>query len=518
MLQIVSAVFAILFLFVLPVNAQNGGSATARSSNRSPTSFVEPARYPLELVLPREAGSAPSPEDGTPTVSDAHRIYHAYPGLEYNIRSVVLGGSYPFQFQLSEAPDGMTINARTGEIRWPNPSGTRARPTITLTDAEGTARTSSWEIRIGTNGFHFVDSKNGNDSNTGSRESPWKTLKAIKANSSQGGIVYFRTGTYDTAALEPTGDNESGWRRAEFNGRVHSVQWIGYPGESPVIDNGYRNDRERGWFLRLQGATSNPVYVDGLEFVKARHIGLQFVSGVGDFAVFRRLAFHQIHEAIDGANSAGIMTLTNPQRPSWYSAFQDLDFHHNACGGIKQYSQRKLLWEDCRFRDSGIGPDLKADISRFEVRHCEFLGNSEIRAGLFGNMHPARGRDITGEIRYNRMLCLRPEQIAMDVNQDGLANEIHVYRNTFVGLVRVLNTDSADGPFRFERNVIVSDESGRERISFERVSDASRVVAKDNLTGPTSSQIVDPEGKLHGKYKSFMGQRGHEIPTMVRSK
>lgn len=483
---------------------------------------VEPARYPLELVLPRAADSSPAAGDGSPAISAGHRIFRAYPGLEYNIRAVVLGGSYPFQFRLTTAPAGMTIDARTGEIRWPEPAGVSAQPTITVTDAEGTVRTSTWEIRVAAEGFHFVDAARGDDANRGTREKPWKTLAPLKANPSPGGVVYLRGGTYQTASLQPTGDDAGGWKRAEFNGRVHPVQWIAYPGEKPIIDCGYRNDagpgkatgargKEMGWFIRLQGAANNPVYLDGLQFVKARHIGLQFVSGVGDFAVFRRLEFQQIQEVIDGGNSAGIMTLTSPQRPSWYSAFQDIDFHHNACGGIKQYSQRKLLWEDCRFRDSGIGPDLKSDVARFEVRRCDFTGNSEAHAGLFGNLHPARGRDITGEIRFNRMLCRRPEQIAMEVNQDGLANEIHLYRNTFVGVVRVLNTDREDGPFRFERNVIINADSGREGIILENSSDASRIMAKENLLGSPADSIVDGEGKLLGPHRAWVGQRGHEL-------
>ncbi len=342
MLQHLAIAFVVFFGLVRSAAAQNQGSPAPRNTGRPAADFVETARYPLELVLPRAADSSPSSDDGSPTVSGEHRIFRAYPAIEYNIRAVVLGGSYPFRFHLTDAPPGMTIDARTGEIRWPNPTGSRIRPTITVTDAEGTERSSSWEIRVGTESFRFVDAVRGEDSNNGTREKPWKTLAAVKANPSQGGVVYFRAGTYDTAALQPTGDDEGGWKRAEFNGRVHPVQWIAYPGEKPVIDSGYRNDSERGWFIRLQGAGNNPVYLDGLEFVKARHIGLQFVSGVGDFAVFRRLAIHQIHESINGANSAGIMTLTNPQRPSWYSAFQDIDFHHNPCGGIKQYSQRKL--------------------------------------------------------------------------------------------------------------------------------------------------------------------------------
>lgn len=110
---------------------------------------AEPARYPLELVSPREAGTSPSPDDGSPAIPAGHRIFRAYPGLEYNIRAVVLGGSYPFRFELSDAPAGMTIDSRTGEIRWPKPSGEQSRPTITVTDAEGTTRSSPWMIKVG---------------------------------------------------------------------------------------------------------------------------------------------------------------------------------------------------------------------------------------------------------------------------------------------------------------------------------------------------------------------------------
>ncbi len=98
----------------------------------------------------------------------------------------------------------------------------------------------------------------------------------------------------------------------------------------------------------------------------------------------------------------------------------------------------------------------------------------------------------------------------MEVNQDGLANGIHLYRNTFIGSVRVRNTDSEDGPFRFERNVIVSSDSGRDRIASEGVSDPSRIVTTDNLAGSPSDQLVNPEGKLLGKHRSLVGRRGHE--------
>jgi hypothetical protein len=497
--------FALLLVSVNGLLLPSTASPAAKGAPEA-----ERANYPLELVSPRAAGTSPSDEKGTPNIPAGHRIFRAYPGIEYNIRAVVIGGSYPYRFDLSDAPRGMTIHPRTGEIRWASPAGERVTPTVTVTDAEGDRRVSSWTITVTADGFRFVDAVRGSDDQPGTLEKPWKSLARIKSAGAAGEVVYFRQGTYRTTGMQ-TGGGDT-WTRVEFNGRVHPVQWLAYPGEQAVIDNDY-SKTDRGRFIRLSGSDASPVYLDGLEITNSWHIGLQFGSGSCDYAVFRRLSIHDIAEGIDGANSAGIMTLTSPADPSWYSAFQDNDFHHNAPGGIKQYSQRKLLWEDCRFRDSGDGPDLKSDVFRFEVRGCAFYNNRQSYAGLFGNMHPARGGQVTGEVRFNRMLCGdSPTVLAMDVNQDGLAGAIHLYRNTFVGTVRVRNTDGEDGPFYFSRNVIVNSNAGKDRITLEQVSDVARVRYADNLTGTPGDRIVDGEGNLTEAYKSYRGSRGHQIP------
>ena len=494
-------------------SATNGAATNgAATPDGGRSADAEPARYPLELVSPREAGTSPSSDDGSPAIPDGHRIFRAYPSLEYNIRAVVIGGSHPYRYSLENAPDGMTIDARTGEIRWPTPGGEQAQPKIIVTDAEGTTRSSSWTIEVRPGIFRFVDAVNGDDLNAGTHRSPWKTLAKVKSSEAVGAIVYFRTGVYKTTGMSTGGGDV--WTRVEFNGRVHPVQWLAYPGEKPVIDNDYSASGAPGSFIRLTGSSNSPVYLDGLEVTNTRHMALQYGSGSCDYPVFRRLSIHSIAEAIDGANSAGIMTLTSQGDPTWYAAYQDNDFHDNAPGGIKQYSQKKLLWEDCKFRDSGIGPDLKSDVVRFEVRGCTFAGNRQAMAGLFGNMHPARGGgQITGEIRFNLMLCGGSREMrALEVNQDGLANEIHIYRNTLLGVVNVRNTDQADGPFRFSRNVIVNVASGKDGISFENVSDPTRVVSTENLSGSPADGIVDAQGNLLGTYRSFLGKRGHLLP------
>jgi hypothetical protein len=502
------------------------GQLPARGQTSRSTPHIEPARYPLKLVSPRESGT--SPAEGSPAMPAGHRIFKAYPGLNYEIRAVTLGGAFPFRYALADAPSGMTVDPSTGLIRWPNPATGRVTPKLTVTDAAGTSITSAWTITVAADGYRFVDAEGGDDSHPGTREQPWKSLAAIREKGRPGEIVYFRTGTYATAGLPVSGGET--WERVEFNGRAHPVQWLAYPGEKPTFDAGYRANGDSksadamiaaGQFIRFSGSSEAPVYLDGLAITRARHIGLQFTSGTCDYGVFRKLDIHGIAQSIDGGNSAGVMTLTQPGRPSFYTAFQDCDFHDNACGGIKQYSQRKLLWEDCRFRDSGNGPDLKADVARFEARGCLFSGNRGRQAGLFGNLHPARGGEITGEIRFNRMLCggtsrlagvPASSQLALDVNQDGLANEIHIYRNTLVGGVCVRNTDAADGPFHFTRNVIINDGEGQDRIALEAVSAPDRVRYQENLAASSGDNLIDAEGKLKGAYRNYVGTHGHETP------
>lgn len=491
-----------------PTGGGGGGPVTLRSCR---VATPEPSVYPLELVSPRAAGSLPSSDPGTPPMLAGHRALKAYPGIEYNVRAVVIGGSFPYVFSLSGAPEGMTIDECTGEISWPTPSGTTAEPTITVTDAEGNQASSPWTITVGEAGFRFVDAANGSDANDGTLGSPWQTVAAVLGTTA-GAIVYFREGTYPTTGLPVDGGDT--WARVEIAAQETSVQWIAYPGESPTIDNGYQSAAVPGQFFRFSGDDVQPVYVDGFEVINGYDKGFQLGSWT-DFTTFRRLDVHGIAQAIDGSNSAGIMTLSSYEDAGLYGAYQDNDFHDNAPGGIKQYSQEKLLWEDNLFRDSGGGPDLKADVRRFEVRNCLFQNEPTETCGLFGNMNygisgTENGGDASGEIRYNLMLCLGGT--AQEVNQDGMAERIDLYRNTFIGDVFVRAADEEDGPFNFSRNVIVNPSTGIDHISFYESSSEDGVTYFENLSGSPSDGLVDENGLLTAASAVYRGSRGHEIP------
>ena len=380
---------------------------------------------------------------------------------------------------------------------------------MTVRDAEGTQVSSSWTISVTTTGFKFVDAVNGNDTADGSRGAPWRTLAKIHTSSTNADIVYFRTGTYTPAGIGRSSVG-SPWERVEF-GSTKSSQWIAYPGDAPVIDFGYVAGVDPSALIRFQASASTPVYLDGLEGRNFRNIGLQIISGASDYTIIRRMKLHHMVLGVDGENPAGIMWTSSYGDSTKYCAVQDSDFYTlNNGGALKVYSQNRMVIEDNLFRDSGSGFDLKAHVPRFDVRGNTFRNISG--SALFGNMNTSgSGEPASGEWRFNN-LNVPGAAFAIDVNQDGQAAEIHIYRNTIVGRAQVRNVDSADGPFRFRNNVIVNSDSGTpagSHIVQVSVSDTSRIIVTDQLTGSPSAGIVDSNGSLTSSYERYIGTHGH---------
>jgi hypothetical protein len=82
--------------------------------------------------------------------------------------------AYPYTYSLTAVPNGMTIDADKGEISCASPaaSNTPYNVTARVMDSNNNVETISWTVLVITNGFKFVDSANGNDSNSGSIDSP----------------------------------------------------------------------------------------------------------------------------------------------------------------------------------------------------------------------------------------------------------------------------------------------------------------------------------------------------------
>ena len=485
------------------------------------------SHFPLEITNIKPVGTVPS------GLNANSRIYRAYPGLVYNIRAAVIGGSYPYSFTLSNAPAGMTVNANTGEVNWPDPQG-NATPTLTIRDSAGAQITTSWPITVTSNGFQFVDGVNGvNAANNGcgsncgigTLQRPWRSLKDMGLNAAPQSITYFRSGTYGVLDMQRAGVG-SPWEAVEFSTNRSTI-WLAYPGASPVIDFGYTaGGAEFGPMIFLGGDVT---YVDGFETRNSHIIGFQVGAG-SQGQTFRRMRMHNHGAFVNGANSALIMTLgASGSYTSYGMVVQDSEFYNTpSVNALKLYSQSKPLFESNSFHDLVASMELKGDVRQFTVRAntmYNIRSNMQQAIAIGGNMHGANDQPTSGgEICFNNVRD--SDNFALNLNQDGMATAIYVYRNTFRGGVNVDNTDAADGPFVFKNNVIVNNDSGAvagSHVTHYNVSAPQRITLTDNLTGFPAANIIDANGNLTAAYAQFVGTRGHQtsgstgMPTAPRN-
>lgn len=504
------------------------------------TELALSAPYPLELAFPRPAGS--SPIMGQPPISQNHRIFWAYPGIEYNIRASVLGGAYPYTFSLSNAPAGMTINLTTGEISWPRPQeGARVTPTITVRDAENSTVSTSWTITVDANRFIFIDASNGKEwdaanPGTGTLSNPLKRIRDMwegdvyeskRRNKHVNKIAYFRQGTYYIdGTIERYGS--LGMGRMAVLDTFKPVAWLAYPGETPTIDGqclsatpqiGGRPCNKSHHISFYD--TSNNTYVDGFRVINMAYYAFR-VGGTGHYQVFRRNHFNRLGPTEPGVNEGWITTISSRSNEMGsYLTIQDNIFEDVDRGCfIKLYSTQRTLIEDNIMRssyDSTGGSNTEGiaikggPLDRITVRHN--IVYDFVHKGIGGNMHILSSAEILFNRVYNVTNFGKYDAgtaSAVEVNQDGLANNVHIYRNTIVGRVSARNTDASDGPFTFSTNVIINGDSGN-HIYLENVSDPSRIVVTDNLSGTSSQNIVDQNLNLTSGYSSYVGTRGYQL-------
>jgi hypothetical protein len=491
------------------------------------------APYPLELAFPRAAGTAPTP--GQPAIAPTHRIFWAYPGIEYNIRAAAIGGVYPYTFSLSHAPEGMTIHPATGEISWPlPPDGISVTPTITVRDSNDSTVSASWTITVDAGRFIFLDAANGKEFDAsppghGTIKNPFKKIRDLmegtdydskRRNRHTDKIVYFRQGTYFIDGYIERFSSHGG-RMAVLE--THKpVAWLAYPGETPVIDGqctaatpqiGGRPCNS-SHHIAFYGNSHN-TYIDGFRVTNMAYFGFR-VEGTGNYQVFRRNYFTRLGPTERSINEGWITTASSgSDRMGSYMTIQDNVFEEVDAGScIKLYSTQRTLIEDniCRanYDSTGLatseGIAIKGSpLDRITVRHNVIYDVAQ--RGIGGNMHGLR----SAEILFNRIYNVRsPEGTALEVNQDGMANNIQIYRNTIVGRVAVRNTDAEDGPFTFFDNIIINGDSGN-HLHYYEVKDPSRIVFGNNLVGTASDNIVDQNLNLTPAFSSHLGTRGYQV-------
>jgi hypothetical protein len=214
----------------------------ASSSWQLATGHYVPAYVAPIIAHPRPDNDSGGLAGGNPNTWERARL--APDGIPWRIPITVYGGAWPFQYQVTGGPAGLSIGQHYGDtdygiLSWSNPVIGTYTITVQVTTQDygrtsGSADPSgqysvSWTLVVADHTdvtkFVYLDAVNGSDSNNGAYATPWKTLAAFNSASTSGKQVIFRAGTYAMNALSAVLDLTS-----------KAKVLIGYPGESVTID------------------------------------------------------------------------------------------------------------------------------------------------------------------------------------------------------------------------------------------------------------------------------------------
>ncbi|MBU6951463.1 Ig domain-containing protein [Hahella sp. HN01] len=258
----------------------------------------------------------------------------AYPGVEYNIRLGVVGGKYPYSFTLAQAPSGMSIHPKTGEISWkPSTSseGQSYQIKVDVYDSLQQMTSQEYTLQVTKAGFHFVSPHGSDENGDGTINNPWQTISHGIDQGTLDDILYVRGGDYRELI--------------KFDlGKTNKV--IAYPSETPVVDVNFGG---------IMDTRDHYGVIDGLEIKNCQKWCFSASGNETDW-IFRRNHMHHLYDiANKNVNSAFIF-------------FWD--------GKANSY---RFVIQDNKFRDlfdrgSGVNGDIHADYSgnaivMFDVHH-----------------------------------------------------------------------------------------------------------------------------------------------------
>lgn len=473
-------------------------------------SQVYAANYPLEIINIKPAGT------GTPAIPSSNRIFYAYPGIEYNIRVAVIGGLYPFQFSLSNAPEGMTIDEDSGVITWPNPQSNSGTITVSVTDSESTTVTANWAVTVTTTNFIFIDSSySGTES--GSITQPYDSVTDILGNGNSTYIVYFRSGTHVIPAFHGVYDGSG---CALDYGSLTPAQWIGYPGETATID---MNDH----YFETNAAT-NQFYFDNLSFIDMDR-WLWRCDSSHNYKTVRRCTITDRTSTLETNGNQGTL-YTSDTGVGYYFVFQDntISNYYGAAVGSIYRSNKFLIEDNYIYNGHGVGLTISVAIAAkvyldgMFVRHNKILNNSSYSDPLYsllgagGNSMMADSDNI--EICFN-FFDSSSGDVAHRFNNDSPTLPqltTWYYRNTTIGKIQMtnLNGSDCDGPFILNDNVLINDNEATGGVEYHYTcsnTPSNCVTLEDNLLGTIADNIVDEDGFLTSEYIEYVGTRGWQI-------
>ncbi len=243
--RLISARSGLAATFLVLTGICLGGTPAAAGTDpgswQLPAGHYVTAKMPMTLVHPR-------PEAAAWAYSR-----NAHPGIRWEIPIVVQGGAWPFRFTLDDnggadglaigselarrLADGFIVHERTpdyGLLHWDNPQPGDYPIHLHVDDQDGQRLDLQITLKVGTEGWVFVDADNGDDLNgSGTVDSPFRTIQRIH----DGGTAFTDHRVYLSGVVPMDGNHSGGdlaINRGDF--RHTPAVWVGKPGADAVLE------------------------------------------------------------------------------------------------------------------------------------------------------------------------------------------------------------------------------------------------------------------------------------------
>jgi hypothetical protein len=307
-------------------------------------------------------------------------------------------------------------------------------------------------VAFGQHNSTFYVSTTGDDSNSGTKTAPWRTVQHAADTVRAGSTVNVRGGVYkELVTVKASGNASDGY-----------ITFRSYPGETAVLDAEHFTPSERQAVLTIH--SQSYVRIEGFEirnFHTAEHqltpLGISVMGGGSHIELLKNNVHHieQTFEGRDGpghgANGFGIAVYgTDAKTPITDLIIDGNEVHH-----LKTGSSESLV--------------VNGNVTNFRITHNVVHDNNNI------------GIDVIGFERT------APDP-AVDQARDGVVSGNLVYNIHSRGNPAYQNEENSDGIYvdggtriLIEQNVMHDDDFGIELASEHKDRATSYILARNNL-------------------------------------
>lgn len=471
--------------------------------------------YPMDSKIPMHV-VYPRPDDET-QIHARHRWAH--PNMTYEVPIGIQGGSWPFKYEIIEAPASASVGKllndhNYGIVSW-SPQTNESSPQsfhIRITDQVNNTVDVKWMVTIDSSKFTFIQ-EGWNGQKVGTIDEPLESIDDWYQNDEENDdfhnqIIVFRGGSYQMNGSPNRNNN------VRLRADTKTPSLIGFPNEQAVID--FSKSK-----VLTDGRGLNDIFIANLTIENSRQdVGnahFFWVVSESHRATWWKNNFRNHGPgSVGNDNPAGVFISDRGTHKK--NILYKQNSHDGFLNGMSNGSYVDIYFSSYVLIEENIAKNshnkcgfwAKATTAFVSIRAnnaTENVSSGGICIG-YGTESPLIPHDH--EVSWNRIVLTNSQDsyttllFASENSRVGETYNSYVYRNTFVNgsaWVRFLDAETTD----IERNIVVSRD-------LRRWGNHNTSPNRANLTASTPEDLVDLDGNLIGNAKAkYFGRAGPEV-------